>query len=226
MSLLRTFNSSTHHEIGDPQHARENYRPSRVVPTAEMAFAHWTERAAAQPTLVTAREMAGLSQENLSTLALEFEQSPRRKRRAFFRFAVPGGAAVFVLGGLLIALHQLAHEPALLIFGGVVAALGFVTNCIGVLGNYYQGPLDDAYARVGLYVGELNEQHPWLYKTFLLMHNTAAEGYRARVLKERGALRGVDYLMMAEITSVQESMELTQTARVMRERVQAVQIQA
>lgn len=219
MTFLRSWNATTA-LTDDPQHARENYRPSRVVPTAEMAFAHWTERAAAQPALVTAREMAGLSNENLSALALEFEQSPQRKRRDVYRFAVPAGASATFLGVVLMTLHKLAEAPFLLGLGGVVAILGFVALCVGVLVNFQRVPLEVAYGKVGLFVGELNEQHPWLYKTMLLMNNTAANAYRERVLQERGALRGVDYVMMEEIASVHESMELTQTARVVRDRVQ------
>ena len=47
-------------------------------------------------------------------------------------------------------------------------------------------------------------------------------GLSPQGFKERGPLRGVDYLVMREIAAVSESMVLTQTARSVRERVQGV----
>jgi hypothetical protein len=208
-------------------HARENYRPSRVLPTGEMAFAHWTERVSAQPYVVTARELSGLPNENLAALATEFEQAPRLKRKE--RLLLPAGAGAMVLGGLMIGLNAaISNTPgltALATAGAVVLAIGMLVLCFGALLSFQAVPLDQAYGLLGLYVGELNEQHPWLYKTYLLTKNSAAEEYRRRVLRERTVLRGVDYIMMAEIASAHDSMELTQTARTIRERVQELPTQ-
>jgi hypothetical protein len=193
-----------------------------------MAFAQWTERVSAQPYVVTARELSGLSNENLAALATEFEQVPRPKYR--WRLAIPAGVGALAFGSLLLGLGQLDQGPsglsALTITGALVAVAGGLSLAAGLLLSFRSVPLDQAYGVVGLYVGELNEQHPWLYKTYLLTNNEAAEAYRLRVLRERGVLRGVDYVMMAEIATAHENVELTQTARTMRERVQGLPAEA
>jgi hypothetical protein len=203
-------------------HARDTYRPTRVLPTGEMAFTHWSERVSAQPALVTARELSGLAHENLTALASEFEQAPVMRRK--HRWLTPTAIGTTLAGGLLLGLHQLAAEPSgltlLTALGSLMLLAGIAGICVASIRGLQSVPLDKAHGLLGLYVGELNEQHPWLYKTVLLTHNTAAEAYRIRVLKERGVLRGVDYVMMDEIASAHENMELTTTARTMRERVQ------
>jgi hypothetical protein len=80
--------------------------------------------------------------------------------------------------------------------------------------------VDLAYGHVGLYVGPLNEQHPWLYKAYLLMRNGAAQEYRQRVLGQRGMLRGVDCVLMGEIARADEERVMTLTARSVAEQVQ------
>lgn len=205
-------------------HARDTYRPTRVLPTGEMAFAHWSERVSAQPALVTARELSGLSPENLVALATEFEQAPAMRRK--HRWLAPAAAGTALVGGLMLGLAHLGGEQASLTLlsgiGGLAILVGLAGMGVSTMRAFQSVPLDRAYGLLGLYVGELNEQHPWLYKTVLLTHNAAAEAYRVRVLRERGVLRGVDYVMMDEIASAHENMELTTTARTMRERVQSL----
>ena len=206
-------------------HAREGYRPTRRTPTAELDFARWTARVSVQPALVVARELSGLPNENLDALAAHFEKAPRHRRRDLARFALPLGGILLVTGLMLMALDYLAYGTnltSMFALGCVLAAVGVVGIGIGIATSFSLVSVDMAYGKVGLYVGELNEQHPWLYKTSQLMDNSAAEDYRQRVLRERGALRGVDYLMMHEIASAQEKMDLTQTARTIRERVQTL----
>jgi hypothetical protein len=206
----------------DSAHASEHYRPSRVLPTAEMAFAHWTERVAAQPSLVTARELAGLANENLVALAKEFEEAPRRRRNEVQRCLAPASVVAIALGllGMLLTRGDV-REMATWLAGGA-GLLGFLGVGVWSMLSLSGAPTEQAYARLGLYVGEIDEQHPWLYRTMLLMKNAAADEYRQRVLRERGPLRGMDYLMMTEIANVHESVELTQTARAVRERVQSL----
>ena len=83
--------------------------------------------------------------------------------------------------------------------------------------------MDLAYGQLGLYAIAIDEQHPWLYKTYLLMRNAAAQQYREQVLQQRGVLRGVDCILMREIARADEERTLTLTARVVAGEVQAMQ---
>lgn len=202
-------------------HANETYRPSRVLPTAEMAFAHWTERVAAQSPLVAARELSGLSNEQLSALANEFVASPRRKRKDWYRFLPVTGGVVLGAGVLGLLFGNLLGLSQVAVTSAAFLVLGFVMTGLGSIYSFHVVPLESAHGRLGLYVGELNEQHPWLYRTLLLMKHDAAEEYRSKVLEERGPVRGIDFLLMEEIATVHESLELTQNARSVRQRVQS-----
>jgi len=73
--------------------------------------------------------------------------------------------------------------------------------------------LDLAYGTTGLYVGKLDEQHPWLYDAEGLTRHRVAEDYRQRTLRERGPMRGADYLMMRELVQVQEALDRVRAAR-------------
>lgn len=225
-AVMTRFGTSEPAALSDERlrHARDTYRPTNVVPTGEMAFAHWSERVAAQPALVTARELSGLTHENLDALAAEFDQAPRMRQKN--RWLTPTGIGMALLGALMIVMHEMSAEKssmaALAIVGGAALVAGLMTMGVATMRSLQNVPLDRAYGLLGLYVGDLNERHPWLYKTVLLTHNAAAEAYRVRVLTERGVLRGVDYVMMEEIALAHENMELTTTARTMRERVQSL----
>jgi hypothetical protein len=83
-----------------------------------------------------------------------------------------------------------------------------------------------AHGQVGLYAGVLDEQHPWLYKTYLLMRNRAAQEYREGVLRQRGVLRGVDCILMREIARADEERVMTLTARSVAQQVQDVAAEA
>lgn len=201
-------------------HAREGYRPTRVIPSAQMAFAQWTERLATQSELVSARELAGLSEPNLAALADEFEESPWPKRRDRYRFGLPVALGLAALGATLLLVDAAAgnaglgiNASAFRVILGTVFGLASAAGGAAVYGGFAHVTVSVAYGKVGLYVGKLNEQHPWLYKAFLLSKNDAANAYRLRILAERGPLRGVDYLMMREIAQAQEGVELTQAAR-------------
>ncbi len=221
MSLLRSGTPFTSEADAGPAHAVETYRPSHVVPTTQMAFAHWTERLAAQPVLVAARELAGLSDENLSALAKEFELNPRRPRKDVGRFLMPAAAAAISLGIAGLLLTQAAVTSNWTWASATLLLAGFVACGVAAVWNLSIVPTDQAHGRLGLYVGELDEQHPWLYKALLLLKHPCAEAYRQHVLGDRGALRGVDYLLMEQIAAAHETLELTQTARAVRARIQA-----
>ncbi len=207
-------------------HAQEGYRPSRLVPIEELSMQGWAERVAAQPELVSARELAGLPESQLSALGKAFAEKPQLPPNRRQRLALTAGTlamAVGLVGVSVLQARPVGSEdaPVLTALGAALLLGGMAALAVGALMSYRMVPLNAAYGRAGLYVGELNEQHPWLYKTLLLMRDPGAEAYRQKVLKERGTLRGMDYLMMREIASVSEAMVLTQTARSVRDRVQA-----
>lgn len=208
-------------------HAQEGYRPSRLLPIEDLSMQGWAERVAAQPELVSARELAGLPEARLRALEQVFADKPQMAANPRQRLALVAGAVALAVGLVGVSVLQArpagsADSPVLTALGAGLLLAGMAALAVGVLMSYRMVPLNAAYGRAGLYVGELNEQHPWLYKTLLLMRDPGAEAYRQKVLKERGALRGMDYLMMREIAAVSEAMVLTQTARSVRERVQAL----
>jgi len=207
--------------------ARDHYQPSATAPTVESQLQQWADRAANQSEHTVARELAGLPNHTLSDLASAFMRAPVRVRRDALRFALPGGVALALLGGALVVLQAVlaggasALAPADLQALGVAALMaGVATTCVGALSAFKAVPGELAYGRIGLYVGPLNEQHPWLYDTLLLMRNTAAEAYRRRTLRERGPLRGLDCVMMREIARAEQGLAATETARRVAEEVQ------
>ncbi len=188
-----------------------------------------SERLARQPELSTAREVAGLSDAELGALATEFTLSPRRRRTDLMRFASPFGALVFAAGlaGLMLQDASLgaAGRGVLSAFELICLAslvTGLVAVALGTMKAFSLTSVDLAYGHLGHYVGVLDDQHPWLYKTFLLMRNDAARAYRERVLQQRGVLRGVDCILMREIARADEERVMTLTARDVATQVQAL----
>jgi hypothetical protein len=188
-----------------------------------------SERLARQPELSTAREVAGLSDTELAALATEFTLSPKRRRTDLMRFASPFGALVFGVGlaGLMLQDASLGAAGRgvlsafeLICLGSLV--VGLVAVALGTMKAFSLTSVDLAYGHLGHYVGVLDEQHPWLYKTYLLMRNDAARAYRDRVLQQRGALRGVDCVLMREIARADEERVMTLTARDVATQVQAL----
>jgi len=98
--------------------------------------------------------------------------------------------------------------------------IGLVVLAIGFLSAFSTLHLELCHGTTGLYFGRLDEQHPWLFKTMNLTHYPAAEEYRQRVVRERGRLRGVDYVMMKEIVRNQEALEQALPARAVAEKIQ------
>lgn len=209
------------------ERSREGYQPNAHSQQGQAEMARWSERMTRQPELATAREIAGLSDAELAALAGEFTLSPRRKRTDPMRFATPFGVLVFASGlaGLMLQDASLgaAGRGVLSAFeficlGSLVA--GLVAVALGTMKAFSLTSVDLAYGHLGLYTGALDEQHPWLYKTFLLMRNSAAQQYRDRVLQQRGALRGVDHVLMREIARADEESVMTLTARAVAAQVQ------
>jgi len=209
--------------------SREFYSPSERQGPARVALARWTNRVLEQPALSVARELAGLSGPELDELEAEFRSSPMRQRPQWVRYAVIVGIVLLVLAGLGLGLKALmslgetgggilqAVSVACLLMG--LVPLGVVL--ISALGGLH---LDLSYGTVGLYVGKLDEQHPWLYAALSLTSNDAAEEYRQRILSERGFLRGADFVMMRELVQAQEALERVRPARSVAEQLQSMPV--
>ena len=206
--------------------ARQFYSPQSTVMTPDLAFARWTERVAVQTELGSARELAGLSEAELSALESEFVRFPIRRRSDRFRNAFRAGAVLAAMGGFGLALQALAaglgdggyRALQVLSIACVLAAV-----CAVVAGAYVAFGmlhLDLSHGTVGLYVGRLDEQHPWLYDSMTAARCPAAEEYRRQVLRDRGLLRGADYVIMREIVRAQESLERSKWARTVAEHIQ------
>ena len=228
MSLLENLSQRSFFSDASLLHDREGYAPLPWAMTPELAYGYWTRRATVQSELSLARELAGLPNSTLAELAVVFETTPRRRRVDGTRFAIPAGVALLVLGALAWVAFAAASLQGTL-FGTVVQALGMgalsaglLAVAVGALAAFNMMPLDVAHGRLGLVVGLLNEQHPWLYKAARLSQTAPSEAYRQRVLNERGALRGVDYLMMREIVRGHEALEQTQLARTVVDEIQRV----
>ena len=206
--------------------AREQYAPSDGPMSPEREFARWTERLSVQSELAGAREIAGLSDAELAAMEAEFARCPIRPRSPWLRAALPAGIAFAVLGALGIVLHGLpgsAVAGAHALVQGISAAtllLGLVVLSVWVLSAFSSLHLELWYGTTGLYFGRLDEQHPWLLKTMSLTHHPVAEQYRQQVLRERGWLRGVDFLMMQELVRAQHALEQTRPARAVAEQLQ------
>jgi hypothetical protein len=206
--------------------AREFYAPQREAASPELSFARWSQRVAVQGELDCAREMAGLPDSELCALESEFVRCPVRPRTDPWRHAFRVSAGLAAAGVLGFAFRALAAG----LWGGEYRGLEVLSTacllaavCALVVGAFVAFSmlhLDFSHGTTGLYVGRLDEQHPWLYNTLKVTRHAAAEAYRERVLRHRGPLRGVDYIVMREIVRAQESLERTQWARTVAEQIQ------
>lgn len=215
------------------ERSREGYRPSAPALADPAQMAHWSKRLTQQTELATARQIAGLSDAELASLANEFALSPRHKRTDKMRFAGPAGVAAFGAGLLGLMLQDaslgIAGRGMLSAFEVIcLAGLlgGLVAVALATMKAFSLTSVELAHGQVGLYAGVLDEQHPWLYKTYLLMRNRAAQEYREGVLRHRGVLRGVDCILMREIARADEERVMTLTARSVAQQVQDVAAEA
>lgn len=206
------------------EQAREHYSPTSAEPAPQIAFARWTQRVAVQAELGSAREISGLTEEELAAMEAEFVRCPERLRPAHVRQAVQAGATLAVIGAGALALQSFVGGPGTHPIGQMLSAvcllIGLVALALGVLAAFSTMHLELCHGTTGLYFGRLDEHHPWLFKTLNLTDNPAAEEYRQRILRERGWLRGVDYVMMKEIVRAQQAMEQTRSSRSVAEKLQ------
>lgn len=192
---------------------------------SETAFARWTQRIAVQSELGSAREMAGLADAQLDVLESEFIRCQTRPRSAWARHGLWVGALLIALACMGFVMGDVAGieagvTRALTAFGLGLLLAGLACIAVSGLTAFSALHLDLNYGTTGLYVGVLDEQHPWLYKTMGLLRHEAAENYRQSVLRERGTLRGLDYVMMRELVGAHDSLERMRPARSVAEQLQ------
>jgi len=211
--------------------AREFYSPSDRNGPAQLALAGWTTRVSEQPALAVARELSGLSGPELDALETEFRRCPMRQPRPWVRYAVVVGLVLMVLAALGLGLQastSLGATVTRTLQAASVACLliGLLPLGAGLISSLGALHLDLSYGTAGLYVGKLDEQHPWLYDARSLTRHVIAEEYRQRILRERGPLRGADFIMMRELVQAQETLARVRAARSVAELLQSLPVPA
>ena len=211
--------------------AREFYSPFDKKTSAQAAFARWTERVSVQAPVGAARELAGLGDAELAELEAEFVRCPMRQQARWARFSMVCGTLLVVIACLGFGLQALAD------FGETtgrvlqITSAGYLVAGLAALGAAVASAFGNmsaalSYGTTGLYVGKLDEQHPWLYSASSLLRYEVAEDYRQRTLRERGALRGADFVMMRELAEAQDALERVRPARSVAEQLQALPLEA
>jgi len=200
--------------------ARPCHEPDAVAAAAagRSSLAEWAQRALLQSEIASARELAGLTDAELTHLENEFSGCRTRPRPAWQRDAVPLGIALLLLAGCAFAapeyLVRLSDFNAQLvrIAGAALVLIGVSALSARYLASITGAPLDRTYSTLGLYVSQLQDRHPWLYETLSVARHEAADEYRCKVLNERGLLRGADYVLMCEIVRVHEALDRARPA--------------
>jgi len=211
--------------------SREFYSPFERKGPARVGLARWTHRVLEQPALVVARELAGLSGPELEELEAEFRSRPMRQPPQWVRYAVVVAIVLMVLAGVGLGLQALmglgeAVAGTLRTVSVACLLIGLAPLAAALLSGLGGLQLDLSYGTVGLYVGKLDEQHPWLYDARSLTRHGIAEEYRQRTLHERGALRGAHYVMMRELVQAQEALARVRAARSVAEQFQSLPVVA
>jgi hypothetical protein len=225
MSLLTRFVNGSLVSSERLMRARDFYSPSRPSTDPGRAFAHWTERASIQSELACARELAGLPDAELQALEEEFVRCQNRRAPGWVPSANVIGLGLLAIGLLGLGGQALAdissrERLAMQLMSMMLVLAGLVPLAATFLSAFKALHLDVSHGVAGLYVGQLNDQHPWLYQTLRLTNHAAGEDYRRRTRDERGPLRGLDYLLMRELVRLEESLEGLRPARLVAEEVQ------
>jgi hypothetical protein len=206
--------------------ARPGDEPDGVAPAGRLSLVEWAERALLQSEIVTARELAGLPDAELTHLENEFSRCRTRPRPAWQRDALPLGIGLVLLAGCAFAapehLVQLGDIAAqkVRIAGAGLLVIGVLALGVRYLASFTSAALDRAYGTLGLYVSQLQDRHPWLYETLSVARHEAADEYRCKVLNERGLLRGADYVLMGEIVRVHQALDRARPANFVVEALQ------
>jgi hypothetical protein len=169
--------------------------------------------------------MAGLSDAELQALEEEFVRCQNRQAPGWVRVAniiglVLLGIGLLGLGGQVVAEVTSRERLAMQLMSMLLVVAGLVPLAATFLFAFKSLHLDVSHGIAGLYVGQLNDQHPWLYKTLRLTNHAAGADYRRRTRDERGPLRGLDYILMRELVRLEESLEALRPARLVAEEVQ------
>jgi hypothetical protein len=207
--------------------AREFYAPFRKQTTVQAAFARWTQRVSVQSPLGAAREIAGLAEAELAELEAEFVRAPMRPRSPWVGHAAVAGTiftALACVGLAYAALVALPPAEARAVqttsMGGLLVGLACLAAVL--LSAFANVHATLSYGTLGLHVGTLDEQHPWLYTAANLVRHPIAEKYRLRTLAERGWLRGADVVLMRELVESQAALQRVRPARAIAEELQAL----
>lgn len=206
--------------------AREFYSPRQANVSARVAFSWWANRVSEQLPMTTARELAGLSEPELEQLEAEFVSCPLRPPVPWVRYAAVVGLVLIATAGLGLALSVIASLGASASRVVQIASVAFLLIGLVPLGSALLSAfaglhLDLSHGTTGLYVGKLDEQHPWLYSALALTKHSVADEYRQGILRKRGPLRGADYVMMRELVRAEEALENVRAARSVAERLQS-----
>ena len=225
MSLLTRFVNGSLVSGERLMRARDFFTPTKPATDPARAFAHWTERASVQSELGCARELAGLSDAELQTLEEEFIRCQQRPAPGWVRVANIVGLVLLGFGLLGFGAQALAEissreRLAMQLMSMLLVLAGLLPLATTFLFAFKAMHLDVSHGVAGLYVGQLNEQHPWLYETLRLADHAVGEEYRRRTRDERGPLRGFDYILMRELVRLEESVARLRPARVVAEKVQ------
>ena len=203
--------------------AREFYAPVDTAAPPAAALDRWARRLSTLDELSCARELGGLSNDELGALEAEFARCQQRPRTDRLRQALPAGLAIAAVGlGLMGLGAGSVGDGQRIVFSiaAAIVALGVVLAAAGVVKAFGLVHLDLAWGTTGLYVGRLDEQHPWLYKAMATTRHPAAEAYRQDVLKRRGPLRGLDFVLMREVVRAHDAVDATRFARTVAEQMQ------
>jgi hypothetical protein len=225
MSLLTRFVNGSLVSSERLMRAREFYAPNSPATDSAQAFAHWTERASIRSELACARELAGLSDAELQALEEQFIRRQQRPVPGWVRVANIVGLVLLGIGLLGLgaqALTEISNRErlAMQIMSMLLVFAGLLPLAATFLFAFKALHLDVGHGVAGLYVGQLNEQHPWLYESLWLTDHRVGEEYRKRTRDERGPLRGFDYILMRELVRLEEAMGRLRPARVVAEQVQ------
>ena len=207
--------------------ARDFYCPSDATMSPQLAFEAWTQRVSLRTELNSAREIAGLADAELAALEGEFLRNQTRRREPWVRSAVLAGALLFILGAAGLswqAMADLGADVSQVVRAASVGLLilALLPSAAALLAAFSTLHLDVSHGVMGLMVGQLNEQHPWLYKAASLTRSETAEDYRSRTVADRGPLRGADYVVMRELVRVEEFADQARPARLVADHLQRV----
>jgi hypothetical protein len=193
--------------------------------------ARWAQRLAQAPYKNFVRELAGLSDEELSALAEQTRKHPHLRMPGAWRYAVGATIVGVVAGaGMLVGGFEARRETfvataevieTLLLGGAGLLMAALVGASVCWLMYHRRAPAMRTYSDLVQHVTVLDERHPWLYETCELARHADADAYRRKTLDIRGELRGVDLPMMRLVIAAQAEVLRCKTAFEIRQALQS-----